>query len=338
LPIFFIFKTKNGEKNTGVFQVEKTDSVQSPRVALSHIDFNNVLVRFADSTKNKFFQARFLNTEQTLERPDSNLVIRIRGNLLVDSLYFNPKSGSYVKNKNLQVDLALRPEKSFGRIDILESWIEFDKDRLFVTGSIGTHPNEKYNLHFEGKDLDLKKTTTLLSPSLQSKLSTFSIKGGVNAMVNLNGRSLPGFVPDVDVNFSTTKADIRYKNLDFAEVTLTGEFTNHIDSTKAKNDRNSRVRIKSFDGKMEKIPLAGSIALVQLSDPHMDLRFKSNASYRDLNGHLDPARFNLDKGSFETTVSYSGKVSEYMDPERSSYTGKLKGTLEAKDVSFEYKP
>lgn len=334
----FICKGKNGEKNTGVFHVEKKDSVQSPKVDLSHIAFDNVLIRFADSTKNKFFQVRFLNTEQTIERPDSSLIIRIRGDVLVDSLYFNPKSGSYIKNKELQVDLALQPEKSFKRINILNSWVEFDKNRLLITGSLGTHPNEKYYLNFEGKNLALKETTALLNTKLRTKLSKFSVKGTFDVIVNLDGRSLPGSVPNVDVAFSTKKANLRYKHLDFAGVNLTGEFTNHVDSTKVKDNKNSRIQIKSFEGKMEKIPVTGSVSFVRLNDPYMVLSFKSKASYRDLNDHLDHSRFRLDKGSFETTVSYSGKVSEYMDSERSSYKGKLKGSLKATNVSFEYKP
>lgn len=89
---------------------------------------------------------------------------------------------------------------------------------------------------------------------------------------------------------------------------------------------------------MENIPVTGTVSFIKLTDPFMDLNFKSNASYKDLNYHLDHSRFFLDKGSFETIVSYKGKVSEYMDPERSSYKGKLKGSVLAKDVSFQFKP
>ena len=177
-----------------------------------------------------------------------------------------------------------------------------------------------------------------MNAKLGNTLSKFRIKGAVDVTANLEGRSLPGFIPSADVTFATKKADIRYGSLAFRAVALTGNFSNNVDSTKAKDNANSIVRITAFKGKMENIPVEGNVTFSMLSNPLMDLTFTSKPSFRQLNDQLDNERFVFDKGNFETTVSYRGRVSEYLDPTKTRYAGKLSGTVAANNVSFQYRP
>jgi hypothetical protein len=89
---------------------------------------------------------------------------------------------------------------------------------------------------------------------------------------------------------------------------------------------------------MEKIPIEGDVIFTKLQDPLIDLNFTSRLSYNDVNAHLDNDRFVLDKGNFISRVAYKGKLSEYLDPTRTHYTGKLNGSVVATDASLYYKP
>jgi hypothetical protein len=338
----FIFKALNGDTNTDILRRDSTtqvsDTTSGPTINLSHIALRNVLMRYADSTKHKFLQFQFINTSQAIERLDSGFKMGIKGDVHFDSLYFNPKGGSFLKNKDVQVDLAMKINRIGGKINILPSLVEYDKHTLAISGKLDVRPEGHYTLIFEGKDLKPQNVTELLNVKLKQTLAKFEIKGDVAVTVRLQGRSIPGLVPKVDVDFATDKADVKYGGLVFSAVTLKGDFTNSLDSTQAKDNANSRVRITAFKGQMENLPLTGKVTFYNLGDPIMDLAFTANPSYRQLNDLLDNSRFVLDKGNFQSTVNYHGKVSEYLDPTRTSYTGKLSGSIKAKDISFHYNP
>ena len=159
----------------------------------------------------------------------------------------------------------------------------------------------------------------------------------MNVQVNIKGKSIPGLQPDVDVLFETSQRSFKYKTIDFKDLAVKGTFTNHLDSTKAKDDSNSKLTIASFKGRMENIPVRGTVTLTELKDPVINLSFVSKASFKDVNHSLDNDRFALDKGTFVTEVSYRGKLSEYLDRSRTTYQGKLKGRITATDGSLHYK-
>jgi hypothetical protein len=178
----------------------------------------------------------------------------------------------------------------------------------------------------------------LLNQKLKKTLEKFRIKKTITVEVELNGISAPGNIPEVDITFSTKGNDLGYASLDFSSIALSGSFTNHIDNSKVKDNNNSKVIISHFKGEMEKIPIEGKVSFTKLQDPIIDLNFTSKLSYKDVNAHLDNDRFVLNKGNFISRVEYKGKLSEYLDPTRTQYRGKLKGSVTATDGSLLYKP
>lgn len=341
----FIFKDRNGDMNTKVFEkprADSTDTTADKRKAVTldllDIDFQNMSVKYVDSTKNKLLSFQFRNTSQTFSEADSGYIINIKGEMHFDSLYFNPKSGSYLAEKDIDVDLQIKLNNLAHTLNVLESTVRYKKNKIQLTGDFELKKEGKYNLRFLAVNVNPNETKELLNAKLIKSLGKFKIDDAATITVNLKGRSLPRLVPYADVAFETQQAKFRYGSLDFSSLALKGSFTNHVDSLKARDNKNSKVTILSFKGMMEKFPVDGSVTFTELQDPIMNLHFTSKLSFKQVNEHLDNRRFVLSKGNFITTVSYKGKVSEYLDPTRTKYEGILNGSLQIREAALVYKP
>jgi uncharacterized protein involved in outer membrane biogenesis len=342
----FIFKTLQGETNSDIFKksadtVNKKTDVRNSSAVLSidQIDFTKVSVVYADSSRNKVMCFEFEETKNTLLQSDSGYSITIAGEIHFDSLHFNPNSGSYLKNADASVSLFVNLNTHNKTLAILPaSTVRFEKNIIGFNGNFEIRKQGEYALQFRANNVHMAKVENLLNPKLKTTLSKFKCEKPVTVEINLKGVSVPGYVPDVDLTFETRNADLRYASLDFSSLTLKGFFTNHVDDNKEKDNMNSKVAISHFKGAMEKIPFEGNVIFTQLQDPIIDLTFISKLSYKDVNIHLDNDRFVLDKGNFTSRVDYKGKLSEYLDSTRTSYSGKLHGSITASDGSLYYKP
>jgi hypothetical protein len=317
----FIFKAVNGDTNIDVFKKQdtvQTDSTERSALFLNlqKINFKNVSIVYADSGKRKFIDFQFLNTRHTFSQTDSGYTIDVNGKMHFDSLYFNPKGGSYLADKDALVNLNIRINRITNDLTIQPSSLIFEKNQIHLSGRFQLQKEGPYALLFTATHINPAEATQLLNKKLMRSLSKFKINDPVDVTVHLAGKSIPGYVPDVDIEFETTNAKFQYGTLDFTSLSLKGLFTNHLDSLKPKDNNNSKVTITSFDATMEKIPVKGKVIFTQLQDPTVDLSFSSKMTFRDVNKHLDNNRFVLEKGRFQTDVTYKGKLSEYLDPTR----------------------
>ena len=190
---------------------------------------------------------------------------------------------------------------------------------------------------FNASNINYEEVKSLLNSKLIRTLSKYKLSDPATVQVSLQGRQIPGYKPEVDVEFETTQKTFKYNTVGFSSLVLKGSFTNHIDDSKEKDNKNSKVTISSFKALMEKIPIAGNVTFTQLQDPVIDLSFTSKGSFNDISHHIDNSRFTIDKGNFVTAVKYKGKLSEYLDSTRTSYQGKLNGSIKASNISLHYK-
>ena len=341
-----LFRTQSGETNIDIFNrsIDSLSNNAKPQKpvfvsGVDQIDFTNVSMVYIDSIRKKVMRFKFVDAENSIAHSDSGYDISIAGKVHFDSLHFNPNSGSFLKNEDASILLYTKLNMHSQTLEIQPaSTVRFNKSSIAFNGSFQLIKNGEFMLLFKANDADPDKLQSLLNDKLKKTLRKFRIKNPLTVEVMLNGRSAPGNIPNVDITFSTTNADLGYASLDFSSVALSGAFTNHVDDSKVNDNDNSKVIISHFKGEMEQIPIEGKVTFTKLQDPLIDLSFTSKLSYKDVNVHLDNDRFVLDKGNFTSSVAYKGKLSEYLDPTRTRYSGKLNGTVVATNGSVYYKP
>ena len=341
----FIFKSRTGYNNADIFKdsaasTDQTSEKQQTSLLLNleKIGFHNVAVVYSDSIKNKSMSFKFLNSKQSLNKTDSGYSIGIQGEMHFGGLLFNQKAGSFLTNKNVYVALDVSTDTTTNSLTIHPSSLSYKQNEIVITGNFELRKEGKFTLQFKSKDVNVSEAKELLNTRLVKTLSKFEINTPVTLTVDVSGESIPGNIPDVDITYQAQNATIGYGALDFSKLTLTGLFTNHADSLKRNDNKNSKVIISAFKGYMEKLPFEGKVTFSELQDPIIDLAFTTKLKYKDVNEHFDNERFTLESGHFTSEVSYKGKLSEYLDSTRTKYQGKLKGRIKATGVSLNYKP
>ena len=340
----FVYKARNGDTNTDVFEksrdsldIKNETKETSLILNLQKISFHNVSVVFADSVKNKFINFQFLDTRQSFVVTDSGFSTSIKGEMHFDSLFLNPKSGSYLKDKRTLVNLNVEINRLTHQLLIRPSSLSYEKNEIGLKGNFELKKGGTFTLVFDAKQINHEEVKTLLNSKLTRTLSKYKLSDPVSVRVNVRGQQIPGYIPAVDIEFETAQKTFHYITVDFSSLALKGTFTNHVDDSKVRDNKNSKVTILSFNATMEKIPVAGKVTFTQLQDPVIDLSFTSKGSFNDISHHIDNNRFAIDKGNYVTAVKYRGKLSEYMDSTRTSYQGKLNGSIVASNVSLHYK-
>ena len=341
----FIFKSRAGYNNADIFKDSAVSTEQisekeqtSLLLNLQKIGFHNVAVVYSDSIKNKSMSFKFLNSKQSLNQTDSGYSINAQGEMHFGGLLFNQKAGSFLTNKDVYVTLHVTTNKATKSLTIHPSSISYKKNEIGITGNFELRKEGKFALTFKSKDVNVSEAKELLNTKLVKTLSKIEINTPITITVDVSGESIPGNIPDVDVAYQALNATVGYGALGFSKLTLTGIFTNHADSLKRNDNKNSKVIISAFKGYMEKFPFEGHVTFSELQNPVMDLAFTTKLKYKDVNEHFDNDRFVLESGNFTSEVSYKGKLSEYLDSTRTTYYGKLKGRIKASDVSLNYKP
>src|SRR5688572_17661885 len=325
----FIFKATNGYSNTDIFKSSDSLSITGDKIEnsfffnLKKFDLKNLSLLYVDSTKEKSISFQFIDTQQALAKTDSGYTLSIKGPMHFDSLFFNPKSGGYLSDKDASVNLHLHLNQQDKTLSILPSSLQYKKNDIRLNGKFTLTNGGPYNIRFISAAIYPAEAKMLLTPKLIKTLSKYEIDDAISIDVNIAGKSIPGYIPNADVAFETSHIKLKYGTLDFSDLNLKGTFTNHVDSTQRKDNNNSKVTIYSFEGVMEKLPIKGKVEFTFLQDPTINLSFSSTLSAKDLNTHLDNDRFVLTKGTFTTSVSYFGKLSEYLDPSRTTYHGAL---------------
>jgi uncharacterized protein involved in outer membrane biogenesis len=340
----FIFRTLSGYTNTDIVKPSqdsssaKTTENETPLLlSLQKIDFRNVSIVYADSVKNKYMSFQFLKTQHTVNKTDSIYSIGTHGRMHFDGLIFNAAAGSFLTDKDAFADLHIAIDPTLKVLTAYPSSLTIDNSTIDLTGQFQLPRGGKYNLTFSAVNLVPTKAKELLNEKLTKTLDKFDIQTPVTIKVALSGRSTPGVQPNVDIQFDTKDAIFQYRNVYFSDLTLVGSFTNHKDSTKINDNDNSEIIIKSFVGKMGKLPISGNVSFTPQKDPLMDLAATIKLSYREVNDQMDTTRFVLKSGNFTSSVKYSGKLTEYLDSTRTVYNGKLKGSCSASEATLLYK-
>jgi hypothetical protein len=152
------------------------------------------------------------------------------------------------------------------------------------------------------------------------------------------GKLVPGSKPEVDIKFSFIHSNITVGKIEARQVTLEGSFTNHLDRTQINDNRNSMLTIHRFKGIIKGLPTTLSTTVKDFNDPIIDLKSNIALNLKSINSDIDNTRLKFDKGKLSSTIEYTGRLNEYLNPHSTKYTGKLKGSSTISQAAFQLGP
>lgn len=337
----FVFRTAAGYTNMEIFKHrEIKDSDTSKRNTLpelNEINLLNVLFTYQDSLKHKNFGIHFLKTTNSVtSTKDSTLLLHIGGKLKFDELLLNQLKGSFLKDKYVTADLNIEIDRVERQLLIFPSTLVFEKSRVKLSGGFQLAAPAGFNLDIQSDKMDYSEGLSILPDTLAKKIGKYQVNKPIKLNVKVKGVLEPGVQPAVDVRFSFENSDVTAGKILMENMSMTGIFINHVDEALVYNDHNSQLHFTSIDGLLDNLPVKAVATLTDLTDPSLDLKATFDLNLKSINEHLDTLKLKLAEGHFVSTFSYSGKLMEYLDNNRTRYEGKLQGEAKITNGRLQY--
>lgn len=339
---FYIFRTKSGYTNLDVFKSEglkDTIKTSSPVLfSFEHVRLKDVKFLYYDSLKKKSIDLFFSDITNQISKTDSSILFALAGRMNFGGLMLNSEKGSYLKSKEADVAFHLEHNPASQRLTIHPSSMKFKKSKVDLSGYFSFAAPGNFILNVNSNKLNYTEGLSLLTKSLQGHLNKYRIEKPLNIRTRIVGRLVPGSKPEVDIKFSFINSNITVGKIEARQVTLEGSFMNHLDRMQINDNRNSMLTIHRFKGIIKGLPTTLSTTVKDFNDPFIDLKSNIALNLKSINSDIDNTRLKFDKGKFSSTIEYTGKLNEYLNPRITKYTGKLKGSATISQASFQLGP
>jgi len=304
----YLFTDTSNYTNAYIMNAKKkTNKRGRLRPPFDGIELKQVRLTFVNPYQGKLFDFDIKRLLCDVETEDSSTVLGIRMDMFVHDLAFNTDRGSFLQEKQLEGKFQV--VLSDQAIEIAKILLKIDRQPFEISGKFEIGADPKFNISLASNNARYRDLTSMLTKRLQKKLDTFGVKNTLDVAATLEGSLLPRTIPLINVKWTVKSSDITTPAGDFANCSLDGIFTNQADTSQSRNDTNSVIKISSFKGEWEKIPLSSAQFLItELREPKMAFDLHASVELPQLNDLTGIESFNFSKGKAEVNINFSGPV------------------------------
>lgn len=341
-----VFKRKDGFTNLSIFSSKKDSSSVSTGKnntnalkELEEISFKDFQIQYADSLLEKFYGADFHKFEIDVSYANGVWETESKGDLYFKGLIFNPAKGGFLINQEAELQLKANYNEKDKTLSILPSQLEVStKDKIKLWGQFNFAEDKRnLQLNFATQDIQLSNALKLLTQHLEKVVGRIRIDPLVTAEVHLNGK-FGERIPKVDINFDAKAFQYRLRVGLLRELSTTGTFTNHADTTKPVGDANTRIIGNNIKGFFESIPVQGNIVINDLEQALAEINCTLQADVASLNALLDPDRYQVKQGKAIMKMTYKGNIKNFFDTNTKKLNGLLYGNVSLQNLGIMYLP
>lgn len=317
---------KKGNANYMVWKSEGTsDGTDSLKFALekfhlTKIDFiykdSKHRIKLTTSIKELNFKGKFSEENYTLKSDGAAFV-----NL------FQVEKVKYLNDKNVKFDIEFEVTGSTYTIRKSETFI--NSTHIISNGNFVIKDSlQSLDVNFNGKNLDISTTLSLLPEQFKSKITDYESDGEFYASGECHYKNGQPFVLRSD--FGIKKASITYKqqNTTLKNVNLTGSIE--------LRDQYSSLKLKNISAELNSNTFTGDVELSNFDDPYLKLNFAANTKLEELMAFYPIDTLQEVSGNINVTAEIEGLISE-MRSNVYSPTIKAKGKAVISDLKAKFK-
>ncbi|MEO6329919.1 MAG: AsmA-like C-terminal region-containing protein [Ginsengibacter sp.] len=310
----YLYTDTSGYSNSYLINPKK-DSAQhgannEERNELKNVDFNNVRITIDNKRQKKFFDIQVKKLDLDLEDKDSTVFLfSAKADMLLHSLAFNLKRGSFLKEKTFRGKFDLRYDKRLKQIQLDSIDINLQNHPFNVTAKFDmAGDNRQFSFKVNTKQIQYGFAKSLLTHKIDSALSIADVEGPLDVVASLSG-PLQGADPLIFVNFTAVKTRLTTPFLDFDDAAFTGFFTNEVVSGLPRLDNNSQIVLKKFSATWHDLPVTSDkIEVVNLEIPVVTCDLQSHFTLTTLNNISGSNALQLMAGDGMASLSYKGPI------------------------------
>ncbi|WP_411274894.1 AsmA-like C-terminal region-containing protein [Daejeonella sp.] len=333
----YLFTDSSGLRNTDIFKKRTTTSAggNGGRKRINRVLLDNVSLTIEDKLKNKLFKFKVDDFAGRINYNSDGWKGNVNLQAKVEAFAFNIKRGSFLRNKNLRMDIDLIYDDAEHLLTIPEQEINIDNDEINLGGTFKFAPDASdYKLSIKAPSILYKDALTLLSTHVTKRLKGYSVKNPVDVRATLRGKLKGGGEPFIDAFWVVDNNQISMAGETITECSFTGSYSNEWIKGGLRNDPNSVIIFNKMKGNYYDIPFtADSIRITDLKNPVFTGRFISSFPLAKLNKVFGGSTFTFNAGNAELDLIYKAPFNQNDKGQRFIY-----GSIHVHDAKAAYKP
>lgn len=327
----YLYTDSLGKNNLSEFNQKKSQK-QTTKIP-EQIEVNQFDVTINDQQKRKLFNFYLNKLNIRSNEVDSVLNIQVKKEILVKSLTFNLKRGSFIKNQPVKGNYKITLNKKTNELLMSKIKIYIGAQSFTIDANFNLNQLGRFNISIQSDNIPYQFAKDILTGNINRVLNHIVITKPLNIDANISG-PLNGGEPHIIANWSTKNTTIGTNQIKFTKATVIGTFNNQVNKELEPDDANSTISLNTLKGSWHEIPIStNNISLSNLKEPIIKGGFSSNFSLSKLNPPLNTENVLLKNGLAKIELSYEGPLTNI-----SEKNTLMKGLLNIKNGQFLIKP
>ncbi len=336
---FYVFTDSTGYSNSYLY-TQKRDSAghaatSSDKSDLKLIELKDVRIIVDDKTKNKLHDLIVHNLSVNLEDRDSSfLVFDAKADILVHSLAFNLKAGSFIQDKTLQGSFDVGYDKKLKQLQVDSIDFKLSGQPFNVTGRFDlVGPDPQFDLRVHTSNILYSFAKSLVTAKIITALSIVDVDQKLDINASLSGPLKVG-EPLIIVKWVIKGTHLQTPFFDFDNASFTGYYTNEVVAGLPRKDPNSVIIMRDFSASWQGFQMTSEkIEILNLFRPLMTCDLNSSFSLTKLNDLIGSNSIQLLSGDGTANLTYKGPL------EKNDNTNSfVNGAITLKNGSVLYAP
>ncbi|WP_026898041.1 AsmA family protein [Daejeonella oryzae] len=332
----YAFTDSNGYRNTDIFKKSKPGSKgEGSRKKINKISFQNVNLIQQSEKRKRLFDFYINDFTGKISYNSKGWKANADIDILVNSLSFNTKRGSFLKNKKFvsELDLTFNDEKQLLVVPMQTA--DIGPSTFEIGGKFSFDDKSPiFALDIKTKSITLKETMALVSKNISTNLRPYKLEKPLSTEANIRGLLKGGGDPQIKVFWKTENNIMTVRNEVFTNTSFNGSFTNEVDKNKGHVDVNSAISFYFMKGTWQGIPFkADSITITNLTDPILAGKFVANFPLTKLNPIFGDQTVLFKSGTAQLDLLYQAPFMRDDANERF-----INGTIRLKNADAVYQP
>lgn len=310
----YVYTDTSGYTNSYLFSpkgpTQAAPKATKSEVQIDDIKLRNVRLVLDNQQKGKLFDFEVRKYNCNIKTTDTILRLKTKNDILIHSLAFNTKRGSFAREATFEGDFVIMYNKLRKKLSFTDIDVDLKNHPFTISGLFDFDKNApKFNVKVYTKNIDYNFAKTLVDQKIDSSLSLAKLEKPVNEVTAEISGPLNGGDPLANINWKVTDNIIQSPFARFTNCSLTGSFTNELIAGLPRKDPNSRIQIHDFKGDWEGLTITSQNAYIDnLVVPIINCDIKTDFNLSELNNILESSTLDLHEGKGSVNLTYSGPL------------------------------
>lgn len=307
-----LFTDRKGRSNYEIFK-ESTDTVtantpgnaQSLFVKLTKVQLHNVKINYVNQQSEQHYSALAKDVELSGSFSDAQHELSCKGELFTEKVQVG--SMHFLKDKKVELDLALVAEQQKGLYRIRKGALRVDELQLELQGSIRNNPKDIFtDLQFSARQLSITGLLSLL-PFKMDALGDYQSSGDIYFKGTIKGTSSAKAQPLVRIDFGISNGRLKRAStgLDIDRIHCRGHFES------GKNLQQAFLELKDLSVHAQESSMMGDLSIRNFKASVIDAQLDGLIKTKQLISLLNNPNIESADGEVQFNVTLKGRLDDF---------------------------